>query len=154
VAGFITYALLVAFCISGIFVGYDGWRTHWRRTFWIEAFFLIAAFLVLRWQVGFPTIRQSFSGTTTATTIFVMYVCVALGTVANYIFHLKGRFSWKSLARPLAVSPLVLLPLMGTLQGRSEIEDVQLIWFGLLAFQNGFFWRVVFDRAKPTTKGS
>lgn len=79
-------------------------------------------------------------------------LCVALGTVASYIFHLKARFSWKSLVRPLAVSPLVLLPLMGTLQGRSEIEDVQLIWFGLLAFQNGFFWRVVFDRAKPTTR--
>jgi hypothetical protein len=153
-AGSVTYALLVAFCASGVFAGYDGWRTHWGLAFWIETFLLITAFLILRLQVGFPTIRQSFSGTTTAHTVFVMYLCVVLGTVASYIFYLKGRFSWKSLVRPLAVSPLVLLPLMGTLQGRSEIDDVQLIWFGLLAFQNGFFWRVVFDRAKPTTKKS
>jgi hypothetical protein len=153
-AALTTYALLVAFFASGVLAVYDGWRTRWGALFWAETVLLITAFLILRSQTGFPAIRQPFSETPTAAAIGVMYICVVLGTVANYVFDLKGTFSWKSLARPLVVSPLVLTPLLGTLQGRSEIESVQLIWFALLAFQNGFFWRVVFDRAKPATKKS
>ena len=133
---------------------YDGWKTRLGGIFWLEAILSISTFLILRSQTGFPAIRQSFSETPTTTAVIVMYICVVLGTAANYYYNLKGAFSWKSLARPVIVSPLVLLPLLGTLQGRSGLEGMQLIWFALLAFQNGFFWRVVFDRAKPTTKSS
>jgi hypothetical protein len=149
VAAFPTYTLLLAFFASGVFAVYDGWRTRSGVLFWAETVLLITAFLILHSQTGFPAIRQPFSETPTAAAIGVMYICVVLGTVANYVFDLRGTFSWRSLAKPLAVSPLVLVPLLGTLQGRSEIESLQLIWFALLAFQNGFFWRAVFDRAKP-----
>ncbi len=148
----ITYVLLFAFAAAAGLAAYDGWRTHESPAFWLETLLLIVAFLVLRWQTGFPTVRQSFSAMPTATTIAVMFICVVLGTVANYFYYQKGSFSWKSLIRPVVVSPLVLLPLLGTLEGRSEIENVQMIWFGLLAFQNGFFWRAVFHRATPTAK--
>jgi hypothetical protein len=148
----ITHVLLVAFTSGAVLVAYDGWRTHARPIFWIETVLLVAAFLVLRWQTGFPSVRQSFSGTPTAMTVAVMFICVVCGTVANYFYYQRGSFSLKSLIRPVVVSPLVLLPLLGTLEGRSEIESVQLIWFALLAFQNGFFWRVVFDRAAPAAK--
>ena len=154
VSPLITYALMIAFSAAGILAVFDGWNCRRGPLFWLEAFCLIVAFLILRWQVGFPAIRESFSATPSPTAVLVMFFFVLLGTAANYFFQLKGTFSWSSFARPLVVSPLVLLPLLGTLQGRSELDGMQLIWFALLAFQNGFFWRVVYDRAKPTAKSN
>lgn len=42
----------------------------------------------------------------------------------------------------------MLLPLLGTLQDASQLEAIQVVSFCLLAFQNGFFWKVVFERAQ------
>jgi hypothetical protein len=131
---------------------HDGWREPGRPSAWILGVALVAAFFVLHRETGFPAMREPFSGTPTAATILVMFACVILGTLANYFYYKRGPFSWMSLIRPVTVSPLVILPLLGTLEGRTTVDNVQLIWFGLLAFQNGFFWRVVFDRAKPRTK--
>lgn len=148
----ITYTLLIAFVLSAFLAAYDGWIKREKARSGLEMSLLVAAFLMLRWQTGFPAIRESFSSTPTAAVVGVMFICVVLGTVANYMFYLKASFSWRSLVRPIVVSPLVLLPLLGTLEGHPQVETVQLIWFALLAFQNGFFWRIVFDHAKPTIK--
>jgi hypothetical protein len=42
----------------------------------------------------------------------------------------------------------VLLPLLGSLQGVTSFETIQIISFGILSFQNGFFWKVVLEHAK------
>jgi hypothetical protein len=62
---------------------------------------------------------------------------------------LKGTFSWPDLLKPLCISPIVLLPLIGSVQGMKGLESMQVISFALLAFQNGFFWQVVLERASP-----
>jgi hypothetical protein len=56
------------------------------------------------------------------------------------------------LLKPLCVSPIVLLPLLGTLQGAMTLEPIQVLSFCLLSFQNGFFWRVIFERANATLR--
>jgi hypothetical protein len=88
------------------------------------------------------------SGTSPIVAISLMFVGVLLGIVATYVFNLKGSFSFQEFVRPIVISPLVLLPLIGSVQG-AALEPVQLVCFTVLAFQNGFFWQQVLRDAKP-----
>lgn len=83
--------------------------------------------------------------------ILIMFICVVLGIMARNIFYQRGKFTLKSFLRPLVISPIVLLPLIGALQSSAEVEAIQLICLAILAFQNGFFWKTVFDNARLTT---
>jgi hypothetical protein len=78
-----------------------------------------------------------------------MFLAILLGVAARYIFYLKGAFSWLDFAKPLCISPLLLLPLMGSLQSVKELQPMQIVSFALLAFQNGFFWQSVLQKTKP-----
>ena len=126
----------------------------WGR-FLLEAGLLVVATLILRCTLGFPhpELRQSFgTGTGSLATIGLMFLCIALGMVARHMFCLRGRFIWLPLLRPLFVSPIVLLPLLGTLQSAMTLEPIQVLSFCLLSFQNGFFWRVIFERVNATVQ--
>jgi len=85
--------------------------------------------------------------------IAIMFVAIILGIAARYIFYLKpGEFSWLGLLKPTAISPIMLIPLIGSVQTLSTLNTMQLVSFGLLAFQNGFFWQAVLDAARPVSK--
>ena len=111
-------------------------RRSWRR-FLVSMIVLAIAAAVF---AGMPygSTRQSFGATSPLVALALMFAGVLFGIAATYIFNLSGPFSWRDLARPLVVSPLVLLPLIGSLQG-AALEPVQLVCFTVLAFQNGFF---------------
>jgi hypothetical protein len=113
---------------------------------------LAVAFAILHWTIGFPAVVQSFSAASTVLTISLMFLCVLLGMIANYFFELRAQFTWKSFLKPLLVSPIVLLPLMGAVETRPGVQSVELVSLAFLAFQNGFFWRSVFKRATKPTK--
>ena len=66
---------------------------------------------------------------------------------ARYLFYAE-KFVWGSFLRPLVVALLILLPLIGTMQGIAEFQSIQLISFGVLSFQNGFFWKEVFQKVR------
>ncbi|HUQ95824.1 MAG TPA: hypothetical protein VM120_29370 [Bryobacteraceae bacterium] len=89
------------------------------------------------------------TGTSPMITILCMFVASVLGIAAHYVFYLKGRFSWPRLLKPLCISPIVLIPLIGSMQGMTDLKDMQLVWFALLAFQNGFFWHALLNEARP-----
>ena len=128
---------------------------------------VVLAVLLLNLTTGFPdmtyrqsfgdcasptdmTYRQSFGGCASPLmAVALMFIGVLLGIAATYIFHLKRAFSWRDFARPLVVSPIVLLPLIGSLQGAS-LEPIQVACFSILAFQNGFFWQQVLRDARPS----
>jgi len=126
-------------------------KTYSRLAIKCGAVFLV--FLVLNFATGFPqpSTKQAFGGVSPLGAIGLMFVCVILGMAARYIFYLKRKFSWLAFLKPLCVSPMVLLPLVGSVQGLQELETIQMVSFGFLAFQNGFFWQVVLDSAKPQT---
>jgi len=85
--------------------------------------------------------------------ILIMFGAIVLGVVARYFFYLTpGQFSWLGLLKPTMISPIVLIPLMSSVQTMSNLNAMQLASFGLLAFQNGFFWQAVLDAARPSTK--
>jgi hypothetical protein len=127
-------------------------RRSWPRLL-ISVVALLVIALALRITTGFPfpESRQAFGGVASPMlAVALMFVGVILGIAATYVFNLTSSFSWPDFLRPLVVSPLVLLPLIGSLQG-AALEPVQLVCFTVLAFQNGFFWQQVLGNAKPTT---
>jgi hypothetical protein len=144
--------LLVACAVlSAVFSFLDFLRVRSLLRFLLEEGLLVATAVALHAATGFPepVIRQSFGpGVNLLPMVGLLFVCIALGMAARYILFLRGPFSWMSFVRPLCVSPIVLLPLLGTLQSDVSLDSLQVISFSLLAFQNGFFWRVIFERAK------
>jgi hypothetical protein len=89
------------------------------------------------------------AGTSPTMMIVIMFVFILLGVAARYIFYLEAKFSWMDFAKPLCISPILLLPLIGSVQGVKDLQPMQVVSFALLAFQNGFFWQVVLGRAQP-----
>ena len=122
--------------------------------FAVELGLLIAAAVILRATEGFPEPEagQAFgaNGTGSLPMVGLMFLCITVGMLARYLFYVRGPLVWMPFFKPLCVSPIVLLPLMGTLQAGTALEPIQVISFCLLAFQNGFFWRVVFERAQSS----
>jgi len=88
-------------------------------------------------------------GASSVLAVLIMFGSILLGIVARYIFFLQGRFIWLDFAKPLCISPILLLPLMSSVQTLQRLEPVQVMSFALLAFQNGFFWQAVLERARP-----
>jgi hypothetical protein len=149
----INYALIACLAIALLLAVLD----HVRRPSWhrfliyVLGLGVIAGALFLTTGFPFPSSRRAFGGggASQLLALALMFVGMVLGIAATYVFNLTGTFSWRDLARPLVVSPLVLLPLIGSLQG-ANLEPVQLVCFTVLAFQNGFFWQQVLRDAKPS----
>ena len=74
--------------------------------------------------------------------VLLMFIAILLGVSARYVFYLKGKFAWLDFCKPLCLSPLLLLPLIGSLQSIKSFEPIQIVSFVLLAFQNGFFGKL------------
>ncbi len=146
----ITFALMVFMGLYVLTIIVDLIANRSLRRFLIEALILISFFVILNVATGFPasSSRQAFGGVSPLIAIGIMFVCTILGIIGHYFFYLGGKFSWRTLLKPLFISPIVLLPLIGSVQGASNLESIQMISFAILSFQNGFFWKVVIERAK------
>jgi hypothetical protein len=144
----ITYLLMIFLVLFGIFSIIEFIISRAVKRFVIQVVILLGVIVALRVTTGFPAARVAFGGVSPITAIGIMFICTFLGIAAHYFFYLKGRFSWRTFLKPLVTSPIVLLPLIGSVQGTSDIESIQLISFGFLSFQNGFFWKAVFEHAK------
>jgi hypothetical protein len=141
----INSGLILCLALAGFLAVLDYFRRpSWRRTsMYGLAIGLISIGLIL------PTDRQAFGVASPILALGLMFTGVLSGIAATYVFNLSGPFSWRDFARPMVVSPLILLPLIGSLQG-ATLEPLQLICFTALAFQNGFFWQQVLRDAKPS----
>ncbi len=151
----ITNVLLWCMGLYGLIVIVELALTRAVKRFLIQVAAIAVLFLLLRVTTGFPTPKTAFGGVSPVVAIGVMFLCTVLGIAARYLFYLRGPFSWGAFLKPLVISPMVLLPLIGSVQGASQVESIQLISFGVLSFQNGFFWRVVLEHARTqlTTQG-
>jgi hypothetical protein len=131
----------------------DGIRGQFSHAVGLEVGLVLLILIVLHFATGFPvpSERTAFgaTGLSSLTAIGVMFVCVVFGIAARYVFFLKGPLNWIALLKPLCVSPIILLPLIGSLQSNAAIEPIQAISLAILAFQNGFFWNVILERTKP-----
>ena len=155
---------LVEFCSIAYFVVILVELAHRRKwlRFLLEALVLVVLLALALFfgtagngavSMGGPgNVSFGAPGTSPIATIAIMFVATVLGIAARFIFYLeKNQFSWIDLLKPIAISPMVLLPLMGSVQTTAELSSMQIISFSLLAFQNGFFWQAVLAAAKPAS---
>src|ERR1035441_6482601 len=69
-------------------------------------------------------------GTSPVGTIAWMFLATLLGIAARYLFYVQnGQFSWLGLLKPISISPIVLLPLVGSVQGSGDLKDMQGVSF-------------------------
>ena len=144
----ITYLLIIFLALFCLFITIELIISRAIRRFIIQAVILLGVIVFLRVTTGFPATRVAFGGVSPVIAIGIMFVCTLIGIAAHYIYYMKGKFIWRTFLKPLVISPIVLLPLIGSVQGSPSLEPVQMISFGVLAFQNGFFWKEVFEHAK------
>src|SRR5215475_12373974 len=92
-------------------------RPSWRRLL-ISVLALGTVALALFLTTGFPFTppRQAFGGTSPLLSLALMFAGVVLGIAGEYIYNLRGTFSWLDLARGLVWSPILLIPLFSSLQ--------------------------------------
>ena len=141
-----TYLVLLSSAIYTVLIALRLLRGKWSAL--VELVGLAVFVAALHWTTGFPEPTIAFGGRSPLVVIALMYASIILGTVCSYLFYLQGSFSWQTLLRPICISPILLLPVMGSIQGSSHMGTLQLLSLALLAFQNGFFWKVIFERAK------
>src|ERR1017187_4763558 len=138
-------AVIYALSILGELV-----RTRRVVRFLLELLVLVIAIVLALLVSAAGTGIISFgTGASPISVVLIMFLATVFGIAARYIFYLSKVFSWPDFLKPLCISPIILLPLIGSVQGMKELEPMQVMAFALLAFQNGFFWEVVLERAKP-----
>src|SRR5262245_14826195 len=101
-------------------------RRQWRR-FILEAVALLVvmalALLVNNAVTGKVSFGQSASSVGTVGIMFAATVC---GIAARYVFYLqKSQFSWLDFSKPIVISPIVLFPLIGSVQTTGELNAMQ-----------------------------
>jgi hypothetical protein len=130
-------------------------RRQWLR-FILEAVALLIVIVIALFVNNAVTGRVAFGqGTSPVGTVGIMFVATVSGIAARYIFYLQaGHFSWLDFLKPLSISPIALLPLIGSVQTSGELSGMQVVSFGVLAFQNGFFWQAVLAGARPAMQAS
>ncbi len=114
----------------------------------VLAFLAMAAILTRHWTLEAAQDAAMFGASDTGFTVMpaigVMLVGICLGILARYIFEADAAdtLNWFALLRPLVISPILLLPLIGTLD-EGELQPLQVVSLAVLAFQNGFFWQKI-----------
>ncbi len=123
-------------------------RRRWLR-FILEVTVFVVVIAVALLVSSAVAGRTAFGGTSSIATVGIMFIATICGIGARYIFFLqKGQFSWLDVFKPITISPIVLLPLIGSIQ-TGMLNEMQVVSFAVLAFQNGFFWQAVLEGAKP-----
>jgi hypothetical protein len=98
-----------------------------------------------------PSLEHKNVSPTNWTIIAFMYLAMLAGIVAQFFFFqdANGSFEFRPLVKPILASPIVFIPLVSAYQGTGvsnsifTISDLMII---LVSFQNGFFWKMIFDR--------
>lgn len=114
----------------------------------------ICAFLLNRF-FGFPQPIETYGPTEETIALVIAYLSMLIGMVAQYLYHQakngQRRFKFRLLPflMPILVSPIVFIPLLSTFQemgfeGGAVTKSTIMLYF--VAFQNGFFWREIFER--------
>jgi hypothetical protein len=110
----------------------------------------VAAFLGLSGGSFFANAIESKGGSepTPWGLVGAMYAAMLIGIVAQTYYFGDGRsaLSW---IKPALASPIIFIPLISSYQSSlSSVVHVGLaeLMMLLVSFQNGFFWKVIFDK--------
>jgi hypothetical protein len=91
--------------------------------------------------------------------VALLYASMLLGMVGQAYFFAKSdvRSDIGSVMKPFLASPIVFIPLASSYQSNLlsaapfALADLMIL---LVAFQNGFFWKAIFDKQSEGLKGA
>jgi hypothetical protein len=103
-----------------------------------------------------PSLTQTRSSTDEVIVAVIAYFAMVLGMVAQYFYvqaetgATKVKFEWLPFLMPLLASPIIFIPLVSIAvdAGGGGAFTRQKLMVYLVAFQNGFFWKQVFDQRR------
>ncbi|MBA53001.1 MAG: hypothetical protein CMK89_00965 [Pseudomonadales bacterium] len=144
---------IVLFCMTAyaIHLAGDVWRYRNYKYNLLQFTALAVVFLVLAWSSGFPFPRISFGSTSSEATLAAMFVSIVLGMISNYIFF-NDTFSFRQCVKPILVSPILLMPLYSLVEGSSKFESIKVASLCLISYQNGFFWKIFFEKIEDAIR--
>jgi hypothetical protein len=124
----------------------------------IQIFFMVVIVVILHKYSGyFNTIEEKMDVIIPEYwTLCGLYVSTIIGIVGHHIFiQIRGveekkkkmQIKWMPLIKPLIISPIIFLAVMNQhtqMGGGGEGLKANIMQF-ILAFQNGFFWKTIFE---------
>jgi hypothetical protein len=93
--------------------------------------------------------------------LVICYVAMIAGMAAQYAYAMaervsrgepRGHFEWLTFVMPILVSPIVFIPLLtltSELGAGGAFTRARLMAY-LVAFQNGFFWKQLFEQRRQS----
>jgi len=155
--------VLLACCLVGLLIGifYRNIRARrWRRLI-LQCIVLSIVVLLLNIWFGFPRILETKGAgeerIAEIIAVVLCYVCMVAGMVAQYFFsqgqqgRTKFTFEIVPFLMPIFASPIIFIPLLTLLLRDSQmtgaLEKSKLMVY-FVAFQNGFFWKDMFERQR------
>jgi hypothetical protein len=155
--------IIVSVSIVGLLIvlGISARNNHEWRSFVAGAVALLAFAVLLNRLLGFPFSPNVSKGSQDLTFAVSLYICMVLGMLAQYVYrrfekanHGQTPWDWGLFVAPIFASPIVFIPLWGAFQGADvKLEELTAprIMIFCVAFQNGFFWKEIFDRQRKKT---
>jgi uncharacterized membrane protein len=141
--------LLVAFVASAFFAIGFAWKSESPAAIRIGIVGGVFAFGVLTYLLATrspisPFSRfsaVSFGSDGHAISIAVAFVGAIAGVFGSYFFNLgTANINLRGLLRPLAASPLILVPTIKLIESAGDTSALAYILLFALSYQNGFFW--------------
>ncbi len=158
--------LLVLCSITGLLLvlGLHAFRTASLRSFWSELVVLVIYGVFLNVVFGFPSPSGVVAkGSEASRALYVaLYVCVLMGMAFQFAFRyfsqpkeLRSSWDWGLFIAPFFASPLIFFPLVAAFQSSGvDFNDSRAprLMVLMVAFQNGFFWKEIFERKQKEEK--
>ena len=141
------YSLVICIVLYTSIVVYESARSKNWKLLLLNLLLIFLFLLILNFTTGFPKYVISFGSVTPIFSIITLFLSTCFGIAAWYYRNTK-KPNFLDLSKTLVISPIILIPMIGTVQGSSSIEAVQMFTLSLLAFQNGYFWKTILDRSK------
>jgi len=146
---FLTNILLLVITLYLLYISIKTIREKKLKELLGQVILVCFIVVVLNIFTGFPNTRESFGTGNVEFIVIYAFIAMLLGIVSNY-FYFNHKFCFYTFIRPILVSPMVFIPVLGVITSSSVDTKVQILSICLVAFQNGFFWRSIFE--KETSK--
>lgn len=111
--------------------------------------------LLLNRFFSFPQPIETYGPAEETVALVIAYLSMLIGMAAQYFYYQakngqrRFKFSLLSFLMPILISPIVFIPLLSIVQemgfeGGAVTKSTMILYF--VAFQNGFFWKEIFER--------
>jgi hypothetical protein len=154
-----TYLTIVSFCgLLILIIFYFFKNRRWQPSL-IQLVLLVIAFLFIYFLFISPKqVTQRGESSQDIYFVIVLYVFMLVGMLAQYIYArleqpkaVRPNFDLGLFLAPIFTSPIIFIPLLSAMQNANidfkNLTTPRIMVF-LVAFENGFFWKELFDHRR------